>query len=98
MQKSKMRFLASVTGILVAVFAGILVIQSQTNFISVSSTVNGRELPIYCVDTDEKKISISFDAAWGNEDTHQILDILAKHNVHATFFMTGGWVEFTRKT
>ena len=93
MQKSKMRFLASVTGILVAVFAGILVIQSQTNFISVSSTVNGRELPIYCVDTDEKKISISFDAAWGNEDTHQILDILAKHNVHATFFMTGGWVE-----
>ncbi len=61
--------------------------------ISVSSTINGRELPIYCVETDEKKIALSFDAAWGNEDTQRILDILAKHNVHVTFFMTGGWVE-----
>ena len=24
-----------------------------------------RPLPIYCVDTDEKKVAISFDAAWG---------------------------------
>ena len=58
-----------------------------------STSVGGRELPIYCVDTDKPQISISFDAAWGNEDTQTILDILAKHNVKATFFMTGGWVE-----
>lgn len=25
-----------------------------------------RKLPIYCVDKQEKKISLSFDAAWGN--------------------------------
>lgn len=61
--------------------------------ISVSSTINGRELPIYCVETADKKVALSFDAAWGNEDTGRILDILAKHNVHVTFFMTGGWVE-----
>ncbi len=61
--------------------------------ITVSSTINGRELPIYCVETDQKKIALSFDAAWGNEDTSQILDILQKHNVRVTFFMTGGWVE-----
>ena len=61
--------------------------------VSVSSTINGKELPIYCVETDEKKVAISFDAAWGNEDTQKILEILAKHNVHATFFMTGGWVD-----
>ena len=30
---------------------------------------------------------------WGNEDTRKLLKILADHNVHATFFMTGGWVE-----
>ena len=30
---------------------------------------------------------------WGNEDTEKILDILARNNVHVTFFMTGGWVE-----
>lgn len=60
--------------------------------VTVSNTVNGRELPIYCVKTDENKVALSFDAAWGNEDTATILDILKKHNVKATFFMTGGWV------
>lgn len=34
--------------------------------VAVSSTYGDRELPIYSVDTEEKKISISFDAAWGD--------------------------------
>lgn len=55
-------------------------------------TVNGRELPIYCVETEEKKVALSFNAAWGNEDINQILDILRKYNLKVTFFMTGGWV------
>ena len=61
--------------------------------ISVASTSGSRELPIYCVETDKPQISISFDSAWGNEYTQTILDILAAHNVKATFFMTGQWVE-----
>ena len=61
--------------------------------VSVSSSVNGRDLPIYCVKTDKPQIALTFDAAWGNEDTQQILSILEKHNVKATIFMTGGWVE-----
>lgn len=61
--------------------------------ITVSNSVNGRELPIYCVETDKNQIALSFDAAWGNEDTAKILEILKKHNVKVTFFMTGGWVE-----
>ena len=60
--------------------------------LSVSSLVNGRELPIYCVETEQKKVALSFDAAWGNDDTSQILEILKNHNVHVTFFMTGEWV------
>lgn len=64
-----------------------------TGLVSVSSNVNGRELPIYSVETEEKKIALSFDAAWGNEDTRNILEILEKHNIKVTFFMTGGWVE-----
>lgn len=34
----------------------------------VVAAVNGnteRKLPIYCVDTQDKKVSLSFDAAWG---------------------------------
>ena len=61
--------------------------------ITASSTVNGRELPVYCVKTEEKKVALTFDAAWGNEDTEKILDILDRNNVKATFFMTGGWVD-----
>ena len=60
--------------------------------VHVSSSVSGRELPIYCVQTDKPQIALTFDAAWGNEDTKQILSILEKHRVSATFFMTGGWV------
>ena len=52
-----------------------------------------RKLPIYCVDTEKPQVALSFDAAWGNEDTQALLDILSKHQVKATFFMTGGWVE-----
>ena len=62
-------------------------------YVTVSNNVNGRELPIYCVDTEEKKVALTFDAAWGHDDTQQILDILKANDVHATFFMTGGWVE-----
>lgn len=61
--------------------------------VTVTNSVNGRELPIYCVETDKPRIALSFDAAWGNEDTSRILEILKKHDLKVTFFMTGGWVE-----
>ncbi|MBO5241084.1 MAG: polysaccharide deacetylase family protein [Lachnospiraceae bacterium] len=61
--------------------------------LATSSKVSGRNLPIYCVETTEPKIALSFDAAWGNEDTQEILAILKKHDIHVTFFMTGGWVK-----
>ena len=60
--------------------------------ITVSNIGKKRDLPIYSVETDENKVALSFDAAWGNEDTQRILDILEKHNVKVTFFMTGEWV------
>lgn len=79
-------------GLLLAIlFVGLKFGISRT--VTVSNTVNGKELPIYSVETNDKKVALSFDAAWGNEDTQMILDTLAKYNVHATFFMTGGWVE-----
>lgn len=74
-----------------AVLRGILITAGEG--ISVSNSVNGKELPIYCVETTEPKIALTFDAAWGNDDTSRILEILQKHDVKVTFFMTGGWVE-----
>ena len=40
--------------------------QFSKGSLTVSSTVGNRELPIYCVETEEKKIALSFDAAWGD--------------------------------
>lgn len=50
------------------------------------------ELPIYCVNTNEPVLALTFDSAWGTEDLIDILKILEKHNVSATFFVTGDWV------
>lgn len=50
-----------------------------------------KELPIYYVDTDEKKIAISFDAAWGTDHTGNILDILDKYDIKTTFFLVDFW-------
>ncbi|RKD31810.1 polysaccharide deacetylase family sporulation protein PdaB [Thermohalobacter berrensis] len=64
---------------------------TQEEIISVFS--NKKELPIYSVDTDEKKVAISFDAAWGAQYTKNILDILDEYNVKTTFFLVGFWVD-----
>lgn len=79
----------------VLVLAGLLGVhyREEGTILPTSSSVGGRELPIYCVQTEEPKIALTFDAAWGNDDTKKIMEILKKHDVKVTFFMTGGWVE-----
>ena len=52
-----------------------------------------RKLPIYCVQNDKKQISISFDAAWGADDTDTLIDILKEYKVKANFFLVGSWVD-----
>lgn len=52
-----------------------------------------RKVPIYCVDTQNKQVAISFDAAWGADKTDEILEILKEYNVSATFFLVGFWVD-----
>lgn len=59
----------------------------------VGVSAGARQLPIYCVQRDDKTVALSFDAAWGNEDTQQLIDILKKYNVNATFFVVGQWAE-----
>ncbi len=59
----------------------------------VSASSPTRQLPIYAVATDEKKIAITFDAAWTNQDTDALIEVLAKHNVKATFFIVGDWAK-----
>ena len=61
-------------------------------FTNASSLFRKKELPIYCVKTDKTQIALTFDGAWGNEDTSTLLSILERQGVTATFFFTGGWI------
>lgn len=54
---------------------------------------NVKKTPIYCVQTTEKKVAISFDAAWGADKTQDIMDNLKEFNANATFFLVGFWVD-----
>ena len=84
--------LRKLTGVLSIVLAISIIIGLITgNYVSAS--VSQRKLPIYSVETDEKKIAITFDAAWTNQDTQQLIEILKKHNARATFFIVGDWAE-----
>ena len=60
---------------------------------AVTASVATRQLPIYCVDRSDNMVAISFDAAWGNEDTQTLIDVLAEYGVKTTFFVVGEWVD-----
>lgn len=84
-----MGMLLLLAGICICAYAG----NKKEKAVEAGNMYGGRKLPIYCVETDEKVIALSFDAAWGNEDTEIILEILKRQEVYVTFFMTGGWVK-----
>ncbi|MDD2573281.1 MAG: polysaccharide deacetylase family protein [Bacillota bacterium] len=81
--------------LLVVLLVAVSVVYTQGYTPGVVSVLfnNDRRLPIYSVETDEKKIAISFDAAYGDQYTPQILDILDQYNVNTTFFLVGFWID-----
>lgn len=60
---------------------------------SLMAAATTRELPVYNVDTEEKVLSISFDAAWGSANTEELLNILDRYEARTTFFLVGFWAE-----
>ncbi|HEY8892819.1 MAG TPA: polysaccharide deacetylase family sporulation protein PdaB [Clostridium sp.] len=76
------------------IFIGISTIIGVYNFKTKGVFINEqRKLPIYSVDTKDKKIAISFDASWGDDKTADILKTLDKYNAKATFFVVGAWID-----
>lgn len=83
-------FLGSV---MLAVAVALLFVAAATpSFIS-AAAMKDRKLPVYSVERDDKCVSLTFDAAWGNEDTQTLIDILARYEVKATFFVVGFWAD-----
>jgi polysaccharide deacetylase family sporulation protein PdaB len=85
-----MKYISLILLIVVAVFG----LQSTvTTTVIPTLSFSANELPIYCVDTSEAVVALTFDSAWGTEDLADILQILKNHNASATFFVTGEWAE-----
>jgi polysaccharide deacetylase family sporulation protein PdaB len=71
----------------------VLVVVTVAASTAVNAWMIKKSLPIYSVDTNEKKISITFDVNWTDDDKLlSILDIMKEYNVKGTFFIMGGWV------
>ena len=67
--------------------------QAENDKMTGVGTSLSRSLPIYSVETDEKKVAISFDCAWGVEHTDKLLQIMEQNDVKCTFFAVQFWVE-----
>ena len=97
--KRNSHILASLCCVVAALFAivssaFIAVANHEKNAQTVGAgTSSSRSLPIYSVATEEKKIAISFDCAWGVDYTDELLDIMQKNGVRCTFFAVQFWVE-----
>ncbi len=90
-------FTATKKGLLTALFCALAAVLAAAicarGAQAVQASAPKRDLPIYNVQTEEKKIAISFDAAWGNEETQPLIDILNRYHVKTTFFVVGAWVD-----
>lgn len=90
-KKERLRLIAGL-----CLVAAVLILPALLNIPERLAAVVGpgeRLVPIYYVETNEKKVALSFDASWGAERTEKILDILKENGIKTTFFLTGFWVE-----
>ncbi len=76
------------------VFCAVAMVVAGFSSADVYSDGGDKLLPIYSVDKGKEKVcALTFDAAWDDNDTDILIDILKKYNAPATFFMVGSWVE-----
>ena len=88
--KQKYGKIFSALGLVLAV---VLIFWAVNSPAIVGVSASERKLPVYWVQRDDKVVALSFDAAWGNEDTQTLIDILNKYQINTTFFVVGDWVD-----
>lgn len=84
-------YIVALSTIVVLFMIANIVIGKNEDLVQTSSTE--KLLPIYSVDTDEKKIAFTMNCAWDAYDIDSILDTLSKNKIHITFFIVGEWAD-----
>ena len=95
--KKKKKFLKGITAFILCLFVVTGVTYTYFNNTYVFTFGTQKNLPIYRVDTEDKKVAITFDVNWGEDRTKDILEILDKYNAKATFFLIGKWIDLNEK-
>ncbi len=78
-----------VTVVLLFVIANMVTENNSVETISYSNKL----VPIYNVQTDEKKIAFTMNCAWNADDIDLILNVLERNDVKITFFLVGDWID-----
>lgn len=81
------------TAVVAVLLALLLSAVGVTGAAAVYSGKTTRKLPIYAVQTEEKVVALSFDAAWGDDKTEGILETLARYDIRANYFVVSFWAE-----
>lgn len=87
--KKKIKRVAAISSMIAAAVA----VGAVAIVTSVGTQAAGRQLPIYCVERGDNKIALTFDVAWENSNTEELIDILDEYDATATFFITGDWCD-----
>lgn len=74
------------------VYTAVILLGLRNMVVSLVS-VSDKELPIYSVQRDEPLIALTFNCAWDENDIPQLLELLEREDVAATFFLVGQWIE-----
>ena len=81
------------SAVLAVVLTSVFVVKKRVDVAQTAFALSARSLPVYSVETEEKKIAISFDCAWGVEYTEKLLSVMEQNDVKCTFFAVQFWVE-----
>ena len=85
------RGLTAITAVTLSALLIVFGICGRKSALSSAAAEEGKRLlPIYCVETGEKKVAVTFDAAWGADDTERLIEILKKSQCQGYVFRRRG--------
>ena len=84
----KSKWLWAILALWLAALATVIVLTATK-----AVNAGAKRLPVYSVETDEKKLALTFNCAWGDETTDEVLAVLKKYDIRATFFFVGTFAQ-----
>ena len=89
--KASLKKIGVINVLIVLLLAIAWVLIGINDTMDVINAISGN--PIYKGSADKREVALTINVVWGDEYIEPMLDILAKENVKATFFIGGKWAE-----